>query len=537
MLRGKTLALMTIMALLLTVFTLPGALAEETDWSAAAAADTNFNATGFPIVNEPVTKTVLIRRPPNIGDVETMATFQKLEELTNVKIDWVVVSSDGWDDRINLTMASNDLPDAIIKGVPNITRASADGSIIPLNDLINEFAPGIRALFDEYPAVEKASTSPDGKLYTVPQVNTLEPNRTSHRNIWINQTLLDALGLEMPTTTDEFLDVLRAFRDRDPNGNGLADEIPYVVEDSGGQRTGRPDIIASFFGLYPNMPGPNNFDYVQVKDGQVSILKTDPVWKEVLEYMNIMWNEGLLDNEVFTQSPDASLGKFSNGNSGAFGLSSDDLFSTISSNYAPMPPVKSPNGNEPVIGLGPVHAGNAAVITKADESPWITTRWLDVFYTVEGSQLIGGLGEEMLGITSQLLDDGSYEYADYILNDERGVAVAVGEMCPLPGGGFSYWRNDLNSNYIYSAFVKNAVPAYQPYYQKDPAYGYPTFDVETAEKVNDIRRDLDVYIKECQAKFITGEMGFDQWDTYVEMTKKMGADELVGYFQEALEGM
>lgn len=528
--KARLPALMVALVLLLTM-TLPAAA--ETDWTGAAGADANFIPEGLPIVNEPVVKTILIRRPPNIGNVETMATFAKLQEITNVQVNWVVVSSDGWGDRINLTMASNDLPDAIIKGVPNITRSSADGSIIALNGLIDAYAPGIRALFDAYPAVEKASTSPDGKLYAIPQVNTLQPNRTGHRNIWINKTWMDTLGLSMPTTTDEFLDVLRAFRDGDPNGNGVADEIPYVVEDSGGGRTGRPDIIASFFGVYGNM----GYDCIRVVDGTVSFLKIDPVWREVLEYMNVMWSEGLLDNEVFTQSPDASLGKFSNGNSGAFGLSSDDLFSTVSSHYAAMPPVQSPNGLAPVIGLGPVHAGNAAVITRADKSPWVTIRWLDTFYTEEGSQLIGGLGELMLGITSQQLPDGSYEYSDEILNDPRGVAVAVGEMCPLPGGGFSYWRNALNSNYIYSDFVKTAVPIYEPYYQKDPSYGYPTFDVQTAERITDIRRDLDVYIQECQAKFITGEMPFDQWDAYVDMVKRMGADTLVEYFQQALGGM
>lgn len=531
--KKRSLAFLTALLMLATAFVFSPAAIAETDWAAAAAADANFNATGYPIVKEPVTKTILIRKTPNIGSVEAMKTFQKLEELTNVKINWVSVSSDGWDDRINLTMASNELPDAIIKGVPNITRASADGSIIALDDLIANFAPGLSGLYAQYPAVQKSSTSPDGHMYAIPQINTLEPNRTAHRNLWINQTWMTKLGLSMPTTTDEFLDVLRAFRDKDPNGNGAADEIPYVVEDSGGGRNARPDIISSFFGIYSNL----GYENVQVIDGQVSFMKTDDTWKEVLEFMHIMWEERLLDQEVFTQSPDASLGKFSNGNAGVFGLSSDDLFSTVSEHYAPLPPVTSGNGKEPVISLGPVHAGNAAVITKADTSPWITMRWLDAFYTLEGSQLIGGLGENMLGLTAQQLPDGSFEYSDDILNDPRGVAVAVGEMCPLPGGGFSYWRNDLNSNYIYSNFVKKAVPTYQPYYQKDAAYSYPSFDLDTAQAVNDIRRDLDVYVKECQAKFITGEMSFDQWDTYVQMTKQMGADKLVEYFQAALAGM
>ena len=526
----KWMTCLLVLAMLLSLAAPMGGLAEDSVVDAAAA-DTNFNPTGYPIVNEPVTKNIIIRRPPNIADPNDMAVFKYLEELTNVHINWIVLSSDGWTDRINLIMTSTDLPDAIIKGSPNVTRTSADGSIIDMKELMANFAPGLTSLYEQYPAIVTAITSPDGGIYQLPGVNTLEPNRTSHRNIWINQDWMEKLSLEMPTTTDEFLDVLRAFRDGDPNGNGAADEIPYVVEDSGGGRNARPDIIASFFGLYSNF----GYDNMNLVDGKVGFLKTDPQWKEVLQFMNIMWQEKLLDNEVFTQSPDSSLAKFSNGNSGMFGLSSDDLFSTVSASYAPMPPVKSGNGLEPVIGLGAVAGRDCGVITKADTSPWITMRWLDIFYTLEGSKILGGLAPELEGITCQLLPDGSYEYADYILNDERGVAVAVGEMCPLPGGGFGYWRNDQNSNYIYSPFVKAAVPAYQPYYQQDQAYGYPSFSMEDAEVVNDIRRDLDVYVLECQSKFITGEMSFDQWDNYVATTQQMGADDLVAYFQKMLD--
>jgi putative aldouronate transport system substrate-binding protein len=113
----------------------------------------------------------------------------------------------------------------------------------------------------------------------------------------------------------------------------------------------------------------------------------------------------------------------------------------------------------------------------------------------------------------------------------------VGEACPLPGGGFPYWRNDKNSNYIYSNTVKKAVPVYQPYYQKDPAYAYPVFSVQDAEKVNDIRKDLDIYINECVAKFITGEMNFNKWDEYVKTCEKMRIKELEGFFQKSLEKM
>ena len=122
----------------------------------------------------------------------------------------------------------------------------------------------------------------------------------------------------------------RAFRDQDADGDGDAsNEIPYAVEDSGAMHTARPDIISGLFGLYSNF----GYDNVQLVDGKVSFLKTDDNWKKVLEYMNVMYSEKLLDNEVFTQTSDMSIGKISSGNIGVFGLSSDDLFTTVSDNY------------------------------------------------------------------------------------------------------------------------------------------------------------------------------------------------------------
>jgi len=177
------------------------------------------------------------------------------------------------------------------------------------------------------------------------------------------------------------------------------------------------------------------------------------------------------------------------------------------------------------------------VITRTNKNPEIPVRWIDYFYTEEGSMFIGCFAPGLEEKTCKVLPDGGYDYTDAMLEDPRGISVAVGEACPLPGGGFPYWRNENNSNYIYSDTVKKAVPVYEPYYQKDPAYPYPVFSIEDAEKVNDIRKDLDTYLAECEAKFITGEMGFDKWQEYVETCEKLGIKELESYFQKAYDSM
>ena len=50
-------------------------------------------------------------------------------------------------------------------------------------------------------------------------------------------------------------------------------------------------------------------------------------------------------------------------------------------------------------------------------------------------------------------------------------------------------------------------------------------------KVDEIKTDLDVYVSECQAKFITGEMSFDEWDNYCSTLETLGIEELVSYYQ------
>ncbi|WP_346026851.1 extracellular solute-binding protein [Beduinella massiliensis] len=535
----KFLCCMVALAMLLTTLAAT-ALAEEKDLVALSKEDANFNPTGYPIVKEPVKKTIMLRKPANISDPAEMETLNYIAKLMNIEIEWIVVGADGWEERVNLMFASGDLPDIIMKGsIKNLPRVVEDGQLVAIDGLMEEYSTGLKPLLEQYPGVEASVRSADGKLYTLPGVNTLKANLTSHRNLWINKTWMDNLGLETPTTTEELLNVLRAFRDQDADGDGnTGNEIPYTVEDSGAMHNARPDIIAGLFGLHSNFGADSlGNENIQLVDGKVSYLKTDETWKKVLEYMNVMYKEGLLDNEVFTQTSDMSIGKISSGNIGVFGLSSDDLFTTVSDNYVALAPVKSDSGLEPVIALGSNSMGANTFITAADESPWVSFRLLDYFFTYEGSMTVGCFNEDLIGKTCQKTADGRWDYAEEMLNDERGVAVAVGEACPLPGGGFGYWRHEDNSNYIYSNKVQENVPVWEPYYQKDAVYGAPQFASETSDRINEIISDLDVYVNECQAKFITGEMSFDKWDEYVKTTVKLGAEELVGFYQSYYDAL
>ena len=222
----------------------------EADTGAADDASANFNKTGLPIVNEPVTVSFANINFWNTDDFTQLALVQKLEKLTNVKIDWRPVNGAELATQVNLILSSGDLPDAF-SGVrlPKPTELGAQGIVIPLDGLINEYAPIIQQRFSEDPMIPKTSRSIDGNLYCLPWVwQTYTP---ISEFILIRKPWLEKTGQKVPTTTDEFYNMLVAFKNGDPNGNGKSDEIPlgaiWMDEISGGHNMFGPWGTSSVF--------------------------------------------------------------------------------------------------------------------------------------------------------------------------------------------------------------------------------------------------------------------------------------------------
>ena len=157
---------------------------------------------------------------------------QKARELTNIHLKDVTVGANmrtdaentGRTEALNLMLAGGTIPDIVgssrIKDFVN--QYGPEGAFIPLNDLIEEHAPNIKAYLDERPEIAAALKAADGQMYYIPYL----PDGKYGRAYWIRTDWLNNLGLEVPQTVEEFENVLRAFKTQDPNGNGEADEIP-----------------------------------------------------------------------------------------------------------------------------------------------------------------------------------------------------------------------------------------------------------------------------------------------------------------------
>lgn len=344
----------------------------------------------FPIVEEEITMGVMIGGKSLVEDFETNEFTKWYEEKTNIKIKFEVVPQANIQERLNLALSSGDYPDVMIDMGVSPTQQMIYGSqgvFIPLNDLIEEHGYYSKEMFEELPHIKEVITAPDGNIYALPQVNECYHCSYSQK-LWIYEPWLDELGLDMPETTDDFYKVLKAFKEEDPNGNGKADEIPLAGANEGAYVKIDQFLMNAF--IYNNYF--NNARHMYLDDGKIDVAFNKPEWKEGLEYLNMLYEEGLIAPETFTQddtqfkqmgeNPDIPiLGAAQAMHNGVatqfYGESGRWL------EFTAVPPLKGPNGVQ-VAPHNPygISTGTFLITDKA-KHPEAAFRWADGFMETE----------------------------------------------------------------------------------------------------------------------------------------------------------
>ncbi|MCR2805172.1 extracellular solute-binding protein [Paenibacillus soyae] len=494
---------------------------EKENTPSAAAGESAVKTDGFPIVDEPLKLKMFTRIAPANGPFKEMPVFQDYEKMSNIQVEFIESPTDGFPEKKNLLFASNELPDALYRSALSpleTVRYGSAGQLIPLEDLIDQYAPNLKALMEEYPEIRAGITSPEGHIYSIPGIVTLGSARTDKR--WINKSWLEKLNLEVPETTDELYDVLLAFRDGDPNGNGQPDELPMTAR-KGLQIV---NFMAGSFGLDLQL-GYN----ININDGKVEIWSGSERHKELLMYLNKLYSEKLLDQELFSHTEAQYLAKQGTGNTGLFYDQTNNNFLPIMDQYVGIAPQAGPHDDRLQSNVAPVPRDfGAFAITSVNEHPEATMRWIDYFYGDEGSTLLrfGREGEH-------------YEMKDgipYYTEEFLAIEGAQGKMTPYAGGGAPHIINDKVASFINPPQVQEAYEQLEPY-MPEIRYAAPMFDEATAQQVNVLRNDIDKYFEEQSTKFIVGALSFDKWDEFQATLKKMNLEELQKIYQEAYDKM
>lgn len=485
----------------------------------------NFNATGFPIVDEKITLRMFGRKHvSHAADWNDMLVYQEMEKLSNIHIDWDLASDENIAERRNIILASGeDVPDAFHTALfssNDIVKYANEGILMPVDDLIDKYAPNLKKLLEENPEAKKGLTLEDGKIYSFPlMVESDALGLRAGGKIWYNTEWMNKLNISEPTNTDEFYELLKAIKDGDPNGNGKADEIPLAPYSI--------DSLVSMFkgswGLGNRGSQHGNVD-VDESTGELRFIPIDPRYKELLEYAHKLYKEGLVDEEAFT--PDWS--KFvAAGQEGVYGViyGIGPILINQVGNYDPASIIEGPHGDKMWHGVSSTlwGIGNFA-ISSTNEHPEATVRWIDYFYGDEGS-LLFFMGKE--GETFEITEDGEYEFLDVIKDNPDGLNLdqAVGQFTSQPGGGYP----GLLSHRVFKGAEgkPESIEGSEKLQSYFPEEIWPPniYNDEQVEFMSSTGSDINTYINESMEKFIRGDLSFSEWDNYVKQIEQMGLEQ------------
>lgn len=512
----------------------------------------------FPIVKEPITLKVLIVQDGNTESFTDNYYTKWLEEKTGIHLEFEEVARVNAAEKVQLLLTGNNYPDimfgigranATVFSTTNIIKygVEGDGQLLPLNGYIEEYGVNIKDLFAEYSegiSLEQMMTSADGNIYYMLGFGPQVINRSTAK-IWLNRGWMEKLELETPTTTEQFKEVLRAFRDRDPNGNGMADEIPLVgvteLGSTGG--TAYDTLLASFC--------TNNTQYHRLtftEDGVVEFAPVSDAWRNGLAYCRELVDEGLYTKLTFTQDTNSfkQITCDENDICGCFmslgivqgGPSSDEL----RARYICIDPLEGPEGVRlSVLGI-PTPAANG-VITDKCAYPEAAFRLMDLMVGPEASA-ISRFGQE--GVNWQTPAEGTLDNVGtqallQVLQNSwaRPGKVMWQNYCPFVVSDLA--DHQAWSGNPYEGEYMNAQGAVR-YLQYEPKNQIPLliFDLDEADVVNEIFIYVDEYVRTSAAKFITGEWDVNNdadWAKYLKEYEALDLDTMLKYCQTTYDRM
>lgn len=514
----------------------------KTDSDDDASVATTSGKVTFPL-EEQITLTCFVHTKPTVDDFENNDFTKMIEEATNINLDFIVASSNEADDRLSLLFATGDYPDLILTTQLTYDEQAlygGQGTLLPLNDYINDYDV-INEVFTAYPLAKQMVTQLDGNIYNLPYVNDIA-NTATIRKMFVYQPWLDALGLDAPETIDDFYDMLVAFKTQDPNGNGIADEIPLA----GSYKGWGTQVQQYILGSYINSSNGQLF----VDNDTVKAQYTQDGWKEAMKFIQKCVDEGLIAKESFTQAADGLktmtenpdtviVGAFPGGYQG----SGTNLAGERWKDYLPIAPVEGPEGLR-----YSEHNTNGQFlpgfsVTDSCENPAVAVALADLLYTRDFT-MTNIFGPENVGWKYN--DDDSKEgfidgekaiYEKLLPLEEQGANTywKMGNIYTsdeLFRGGYSTGENNIDKM-TYEASKFFYLPYVAPEETKMPPVKYTTAQ---SEELQLYAVTLQDYIDETIGTWVTTDTDIDAaWDDHLATLEAIGLTRFLEIQQEAYD--
>ncbi len=531
---------------------------EEDAGSEGESADgpAGFNATGMPIMNEPITLTAWIEGGADT-DWSQNVFLKEIEEKANIKLEIISTPSSDSLEKRNLMLAGDDYPDLLLTDWTAILTKSdimqfavKEGIFLPITEYVDKYGNNMKRIFDENPAYREGSTAPDGEIYGFARFSECY-HCSAYPKIYLRQDWMDKLNLEMPTNTEELREVLRAFVNEDPNGNGEKDEIGLI-----GATTWNTPVEFALMGMSFQTVKPDFWLSLGADGESVEFSPSTDAYREGLRYIKSLYDEGLIDPTSFTQKEDIMaqtvrtephvVGMYVCDHA-AMGYDNSDPVEA--ENYQILIPVAGPDGfrrqgqnaNEGTI------TGFEAVITDKCQYPEAAFRLIDEFFYDDDYNMMRfkgkeGLGWERAAEGAKNVFGGEARYVvlsvpeeDKEENDKYGFGVgpqadvASFRLAMLPEVENVYLQENYEQRItLDTQKVEEFIP------EKRLEYN-PFIPLEMTDEYAEIQTNLNSFVRKTIVQFITGERDIENgWEEYLSELDSYRVDRYVEIYKTAI---
>ena len=466
----------------------------------------------------------------------------------NINFDVIEIEENDRDEKLNLLFASDDLPDAFYNC--RLTESEVlryglqEEQLIAMDDLIEQFAPDIKAFMAAKPDVAATWYNIDNKIYQLTSYigyNSMESYTTLRA--WINQRWLDNLQLENPATLDDFHAVLTAFKEQDANANGDPnDEIP--MDDT------LPNITQLMLNEMGAMTRKKTTLDPAIRNGQAMIPANDKeFYRAFLGLLNQYYTEGLLNQDMFTLTNAQLQADASEDLIGAHVQAAPHVLPTPDwADWSTIKPMTSEfNDKLQWPESDDITHGQYAITYKCQD-PEAAIKFADWHFTFQGAlytwdgpiagsedlepDMGGWYYDEETKSLQTYLPEGLTQRLEYIKLHTPATHTHVGISAQVEAAEYVLGHEVENKTSGAPRHWRSQMETWCCDYYS-PCYPIMYFEEDVNDRIMELETPLRDYVTIMEAKFITGEEGMDKFDAYYEALQGMGLSEYESYYTDA----
>lgn len=510
--------------------------------------DTN-PGTELPIVTTPVT--ISIAKERHMLDTTTSynekASFKNITEETGLTLEFIELAAGTAGEQVPLLLAGGNMPNVFWALLSDAQILQNESQLVDLKDMLETYAPNSLKTYNEIQSADwkQIMTTPSGGIYgMLGRYESLFENTGDGIQI-INKKWLDAVGKDIPTNLDEYKDVLKAFKEGDPNGNGQADEIPYCFSEDMWCASLTNDM--GQFGMgHGGATGNASGTMYTIIDGKVGPAVNTPEYREFLEYYHDLYKEGLIDQEGFSQNTEVFSNKIKNNQVGTYysWTALEYLSSEQEKDWVVLPTMKAHEDTVPVAN-GEVDRStiqkNKWVITKTCDHPEAALRLWDYLARDVESKMTVAMGEkgklwdeyeDQPGVYYFVVPDDTtpeftFEHMKYTYGTVNDPPLMTKAETPVNDGEISpaaALRDEMVKQ-VNADFVKkeNQLPQ---------LYVTP----EATDERSFLETDLFTEVKKFRAQAVMEGLDDASWDAYCKRLEDLRYNDYLQWYQDFMDG-